>query len=411
MRTKTSLRSFAFVLGIALGAAACGPPPEVGDHLRRGNAALEAGRYSEALAAFAAARELAPNDGSVQRASMRARTYQIAQDPSRITPETIDQARYEAQVLIETDGAHKAVYLTALASVARRQGNLEEARAKLEEAVKAEPGNALAHAALGTLLLGNKDTAAEAKTELEAALKAKPDEVGALVGMAQIKASEGDRAGAASMLVAALKVREDFATRMTLGRIYLADKKAAEAAEQLAHAALLDPKSADAFTEWGKALLAAGRAEDAEGALRTALELRPDPATANALGMALVKQKKAEEASEIFAKTISRDSQNAEAQYGAGMAAEILGRTDEAAIHYWALAALKPGASDKQALADMQDDAKKRMAAIQAAAEPPPSTSASPSASAAASAAPSAPQAPSPTMPTKGGKDPLGKRD
>ena len=95
-------------------------------------------------------------------------------------------------------------------------------------------------------------------------------------------------------------------------------------------------------------------------------------------------------ANELFAKTLSRDSQSAEAQYGAGMAAELLGRTDEAAIHYWALMALKPGATEKQPLLDMQEDAKKRLAAIQAAAEPPPATSASASASAAASVAPQA---------------------
>ncbi len=232
MRTLTRPRSLAFVFGLAFAAASCGPPPEAGDHLRRGNSALEAGRYSEALAAFAAARELSPNDAAVQRAAMRARTYQIAQDPGRITPETMDQARYEAQVLIETDGAHKAVYLTALANVARRAGNLEEAKSKLEDAVKAEPANALAHAALGTLLLGAKETQDQAKTEFAAALAAKPDEVGALVGMAQIKAAEGDRAGAASMMLAAIKVRDDFGTRMALGKIYLLQQKPGDAADQ-----------------------------------------------------------------------------------------------------------------------------------------------------------------------------------
>lgn len=398
MRTTQGSWSFAVVVGLTLAGASCGPPPEAGDHLRRGNAALEAGRYGEALAAFEAARELAPNDAGVQRAAMRARTYQIAADPSRITAETMAQARYEAQVLIETDGAHKATYLTAIANLARRAGNLEEARTKLEEAVKAEPGNAVAHAALGTLLLGSKETQAQAKTELQAALSAKPDEVAALVGMAQIKAAEGDRAGAASMLVAALKVREDFGSRMQLGKIYLQQQKPAEAADQFEHAALLDPKSPDALASQGKALLAAARPEDAESALRAAMDLRPDPSTANALGMALVKQKKAEEATEIFAKVLSKDSQSPEAHYGAGMAAEVMGRTDEAAIHYWALMALKPGATDKQPLLDMQEDVKKRLAAIQAAAEPP--ATASPSASAAASAAPTA-------APTG---DPLGNR-
>jgi tetratricopeptide (TPR) repeat protein len=387
-----SFRRFLLLaVGVSL-AAACGPPQEVGEHLRRGDAALDAGRFGEAMVAYARARELAPEDPGVQRSTMRARIYMIASDPSRLQHESLDEARYDAQALLESDPAHKAVYLTALANVASHAGNREEAKAKLEEAVKADPKSAIAHAALGTLLLEQKETVAQAKEELTAALGLKPDDRGALLGMSQAKVAEGDLTGAAALLVSALKVRDDFGTRMALGGIYEQQQKHNEAAEQFQHAALLDPKSADALSQWGRALVAANRAVEAERALRSALELRKDTDTSVALGLALVKENKADEASELFAKLLAHEPTSAAAHYGAGMAAEALGKNDEAATHYWAVLAKKAAEGpDKKALAGVQADAQKRLAAIQADAEPP-AASASPSASpsAAPSAAPSA---------------------
>jgi len=368
---------FPVTLALCFSAAACGPPPEVAAHIRRGDAALEAGRYGQALSAYTHARELAPTDPGVQRATMRARAHLVASEPGRITAEVIDEARYEAETLLETDPSRKAVYLTALANLAMRAGNPDDAKVKLDEAVKADPTSALAHAALGAILLGKKETLAQAKTELMAALQARPDHVGALMGLAQIKANEGDLPGAIEKLLAALKVRDDFGARMSLGGIYVQQQKALDAAEQFQRAVQMDPKSPDALGSLGQALLSAGRPEEAERALRSALDLRPDPATAMALGFALVRQKKAEPALDIFGKIVARDPGAAPALYGAGMAAEALGRSDEAAGHYRALLAMKPGNGDKQTLLDMQQDAEKRLAVIQAAAPPTASASAS----------------------------------
>jgi tetratricopeptide (TPR) repeat protein len=390
-RARLPLVSLAFSLSLAFSAAACGPPPEVADHVRRGDAALEAGRYGQALAAYTRARELSPADPAVQRALMRARVHLVASEPGRISAEMADEARYEAELLLEAEPNRKATYLTALANLAMRAGHADEAKAKLEEAVKADPKSALAHAALGAMLMGKKETLTQAKAELTAALQIKPDHMGALLGLAQIRASEGDLSGAEEKLLAALAVRDDFGARMSLGGVYIQLQKPGDAVEQFQRAVQLDPKSPDALGSLGQALLSTGRPEEAERALRSALEIRPAEPTAMALGFALVRQKKADQALDMFARVLSRDPGAAPAHYGAGMAAEGLGKNDDALRHYRALLALKSAGADKQTLAEMQQDAAKRVTALEIAAAPP---------SASAAAGP----------PGQPGADPLGNR-
>ena len=390
-RARPPLVPSSLTLALALSAAACGPPPELGDHVRRGDAALEAGRYGQALAAYTRARELAPSDPAVQRALMRARVHFVASEPSRISPEMADEARYEAELLLETEPNRKGAYLTALANLAMRAGNADEAKAKLEEAIKADPQSALAHAALGALLMGKKETMTQAKAELAAALERRPDHVGALLGLAQIRASEGDLAGSEEKLLAVLKIRDDFGARMSLGGIYVQLQKPNEAAEQFQRAVQLDPKSPDALGSLGQALLSTGRPEEAERALRSSLELRASEPTAIALGFALVRQKKADQALDMFARVLSRDPGAAPAHYGAAMAAEALGQNEDALRHYRALLAMKASGPERQTLADMQQDAAKRVAALD-------------------SAPPAAAGSASPGAPGNSGADPLGAR-
>ncbi len=350
--------------------------------MKRGDLALDAGQYGKALAAYLRARELAPTDPSLQRAAMKARVHLVAAEPSRINPEMIDEARYEAETLLETDSPRKAVYLTALANLALRSGNTEDARNKLEEAVKVAPDSALAQAALGTLLLGKKETLSQARSAFAAALKAKPDSFAALLGLARVNIAEGDMSGGTEKLLAALKLREDFGARMSLGNIYAEQRKPEDAVFHFQTATKLEPKSADALAALGQALLSAGRPEEAELALRSALDLRADEPTVLALGFALLRRKKSDQALDVFQKVLAKNPDAATAHYGAALTEQALGHNEQAIRHYKALLSLRGGGTDQKTLAEMQKEASRNLAALEpsaatsataAAVAPPPS--------------------------------------
>lgn len=348
--------------------AACGQTPALAEeHIRRGDAALAEGRYAAALAAYGHARDLAPTNPGVQQALMRVRVHLVAENAGRLNPEALEDARYEAQLLLDTDKARAPVYLTALANVLYRQGDVEGAKIKLADALKIDPGSALAHTALGTILMSRKEGAAQAKAELEAALKTKPDHKAALIALGQIKLAEGDLVAAVDRLEAALRGGEDFNVRMALGSARVQQQKPAEAVEHFQRAVQLDPKSAEALSSLGQALLSTGRLDEAERALRAAIQLKPEPATQIALGFALVRQKKLEPARALFTQILAQDPGAAGALYGAGMANEELGQKEQALAHYQRLLSLSSTGRERQMLTDIQRDAQSHVTALTAA--------------------------------------------
>ncbi|APR87843.1 TPR domain protein [Minicystis rosea] len=362
----------AFVAAAAL-AAACAQTPELAqEHMRRGDTALAAGKYPAALAAYGHAREIAPTDPSVQRALMRVRIHLVAENAGRINADGIEDARYEAQLLLDTDKPRAPVYLTALAQVLLRLGDGDGAKLQLAEALKLDPASVLAHTALGTMLMARKETTAQAKAELEQALKTKPDHAPALIALGQLKLAEGDLVGAADRLEAALRAGEDFGVRMALGNVRSQQQRAAEALDHFQRAVQIDPKSADALSALGQALLGAGRADEAERALRAAIQIRPEPTAQTALGFALARQKKLEPALAIFTQMLALDGTAAGALFGAGMVSEDLGQKERAVGYYQRVLAL-PAGRERQMLADIQRDAQARVAAL----TPAPSPSAS----------------------------------
>jgi len=374
----------AFVLASALGLACDRTPDDAAPHLARGDAALADGRYPQALAAYSHAHDLARTDPAVQRAIMCVRVHLIAEVAARIRPEAMEDAQYEASLLLETDKARAHVYLTALGNVLLRKGDVEGAKAKYAEALQADPTSAFAHRALGLVLMSRKETAAQAKSELALVLKVKPADGPALVGLGQLELAEGNLVGAAEHLEAALRVRDDFDARMALGRARLQQQKMEDAATHFQRAAELDPKSAAALSGLGQALLAAGKPEDAERALQAALQIQPDPEAWLALGFALARQQKAAAALEVFVRILAGDPAVPPALYGAGTTSEQLGRSDDAMGYYRRLLALSAEGPAKQMITDAQREALARVTAL---ATPPPSGSTSVSASASASPA------------------------
>ncbi|MDI3282671.1 tetratricopeptide repeat protein [Polyangium sp. 15x6] len=364
---QAALRPLLLVAALAGG---CDALPDLAvTHLDRGDRALAEGRYGEALAAYAHAHELAPHDPRVQRAQMRARVSLMAESPARVAADALEDVAYEAEFLRRTEKDVDAVCLTALGNVLARRGDREGARLKFAEAVKADPNSYAAHAALGALLVGRPEAAAEAKAALEQALALRPGASGPLAGLGKIKLAEGDVPGAIERFVAALKAGDDFGTRLALGNARLQQGKHVEAAADLSRAVQMDPRSPEALGLLGQALLGAGKLDEAERALRASLELRPEAGTSIALGFTLSRQKKSLEALDVLERVLAADPFAPPALFGVGMANQDLGRTEQALAAFRRLLALPLEGPQKQAVADLQREAKGRVEVLVAAQE------------------------------------------
>ncbi|MBK8257881.1 MAG: tetratricopeptide repeat protein [Polyangiaceae bacterium] len=378
---------FALVVLATLASACEGEPALLHEHLRRGDQALAEGRYAQAMSAYGHARELAPTSPRVQRAQMWTRVHIMADNPSHASAESLEDIAYEAQILLATENptpARTAVCLAAQGNVLARRGDFDGARTKLGEAVKADSTSPIAHAALGTLLMGKREFAAEAKAELELALKHEPPSVAALLALGQIALGEGDTAGAAARFETALRSQDDPTIRTMLGKARLQQSRHDDAAVQFERATIADPKSADAWSGLGQALLGASRLEEAEQALRTAMSLRADESTAIAYGFTLARLKKSDQALSVFGQVLAQNPGAASALYGAGVSSEDLGRPNQALDYYRRVLALAAAGPQKPLIEELQKESKARLDALQSAA----TASAPPSASSAVVVAP-----------------------
>ena len=339
----------------------------VARHIERGDEALKEGKYLEAISAYGHARELRPTDASIQQNLMRARASLVAEQPMRITGETAEELRYEANFLFDNDRPRRATYLTVLGNISARTGNTDDARARFESALKADPNSVVAHSATAIYLLNQKDGAEKAKAEFEAVLKAKPDHAVALVGLAQIALADNKPEAAVEKLEAALKLADDFTARMLLGSAKQRLQKNDEAVTQYQRAAQLDPRNAEALRSLGQALLATNKPEEAEKALRASAQLQQDAQTVLALGFALARQNKSDQALGMFSAVLQQNPNDAPAMFGAGTALEGLGKKQDALAIYKKLAAIQVGqnAPGGQLVAQLQQQAEQRMAAIE----------------------------------------------
>jgi tetratricopeptide (TPR) repeat protein len=340
-------------------------------HIAAAERAMKSGRYVEAMTAIAHAAEVRPNDATVQRLMMKARTFLAAEQPARITADSVESLRYEAAYLLGEDRRNAVVYLTTLGNIAARTGDAAEARSRFSEAVKRDPNSAVAHIGLGLFLMGQKDGAAPATQEFEAVLKANPDNLIALVGLAQVDLNTNKVAQAEERLEKALKVGDDFTARMMLGQAKIKLNKAAEAVPHFQRATELLPNNANGFRSLGEALLASGKLPEAERSLRVSAQLQQDPGTILALGFALERQKKSDQALGLFNSILQQNSDAAPALLGAGSALEDLGKKADALAYYRKLVSLPEGQGpEQQLLVQLKQQAQSRMQTIEGKAPP-----------------------------------------
>jgi tetratricopeptide (TPR) repeat protein len=195
-------------------------------------------------------------------------------------------------------------------------GNSKLALAMFDEAIRAEPRFADAHAARGEALwflyLETKNTdharaALEAGTE---ALRLQPNS--AEVRYAQALALEGTG-------------RHD------------------EAIEELQRALALRPNYEDARRRLGQILAREGRIDEAIAEYQKAIELRPNSwANFSALGLSLYQADRYEEAAKAFSRVIELQPESALGYQQLGVTYQVLGKTDAALENYRKAIAIAP---------------------------------------------------------------------
>jgi len=169
----------------------------------------------------------------------------------------------------------RSLYEQGLRSLADRQ--LSVGLSSLKEAVQLDPGNPIFHNALGVLLLDLRKPA-EAEAEFQKAVGLDPNYAEAHHNLGLSFAEQGryEQAIAAYRKALSLPVYPTPEVGYyNLGRAYAQVNKLQEAEEALRTAIQLEPKLAAAHYQLGVVLTSTGRREEAMGAFRRARDLDP----------------------------------------------------------------------------------------------------------------------------------------
>jgi len=190
----------------------------------------------------------------------------------------------------------------ALSRVLSSAGRGSDAERALHEMLQILPDSALAHAWLAA---GYEDAGrvADARQEFEIAADSVTAGRGAFfASIARLAAAAGDYPGAIDALLHSIAARpNDAEIRKRLARALLQQDRADEAFRELIAALLIDPLDAGAHFGVGQIHLNAGRNEDAEAALRRAVQLSPGYTEARyALATALSRLGRGDEAAQEF---------------------------------------------------------------------------------------------------------------
>ncbi|TWA74441.1 Flp pilus assembly protein TadD [Azospirillum brasilense] len=238
----------------------------------------------------------------------------IAEAVARYRAGALQEAEDRCRAVLDAVPDHSvALHLSGILRL--RQGDAEAAAAILALAVRADPGNAAAHAALADACqaLGRHDAA---RTAQRNAVLLRPDAAEHWLNRAALLRGLGEGADAEACARRALRIRPQLGVaHAQLGHL-LAEREDREGAERSHRRALaLAPSDADALVSLGAFRLRTDRPAEAERLLRLAAASAPDSAAAwSHLGSALDRLGRVEEALACHRRAVDRAPAMAEAQ-------------------------------------------------------------------------------------------------
>lgn len=206
----------------------------------------------------------------------------------------------------------------------------------------------------------------EAAREFDALVKRNPSDPASRIGLAVVKATIGDPAGAETELAAAARLDPRSAVvQYDLALVRLAQKKLEPAIESARAALKLDPRFAAAHNAAGAALLRMGRPEDAQREFTAAIESDPRYAAAMSnLGVAAHARGEDTEARRCFEQAIGLLPDAAALRFNLGLSLARLGHLELARDAFRRATELDPRSTDAARNLRWMDAALRRTARV-----------------------------------------------
>lgn len=259
-------------------------------------------------------------------------------DSNRRRPQPLFTERVERSAsgaAANKGNAERAEYLTKLGLEAYQTRRLDDAATYLTNALALAPQNAVAHNCLGIVRRAQGDVI-EAIACYERALRCESSYAEAHNNLGVAWEARGEYERAAAEYRAALKSRPQFAAAMNnLGNVLTKLGRPQEAVQQLRNALREQPGFAPAHNNLGLALTRLGQTDEAEQCFRRALDHQPRFAEANVnLGNVLRAKKQLEGAAECYRAAIGLRSPYPAALAGLGNVLLDLRRPQESLACY-----------------------------------------------------------------------------
>ena len=158
------------------------------------------------------------------------------------------------------------------------QGDVNNALTQLQGVVTSSPDNAVAHFQLGRAYLASNrpDGPESARQQFERAIALQPNLIQPRIGLAQLQVMRGEYEAALDTVQAILQRDPgSVAAKVIQSQAYLGQKKFEDSKNLLTGMMKSNPNSPDVYYQFGKSLLAEGKAKEAEAAFQRAYELNP----------------------------------------------------------------------------------------------------------------------------------------